>query len=147
MAGEQDAEHRPIAGKPQRRVGMAWALGGIALTLCGMVAYVFLLRQPLLRSTGLPIWVGGAAGLVGSMLAWRRDSRILVRFLGLANLGLVGFFWFAFFVGSRLPGAPEFAQLEQAPDFTLTGPDGRVVSSHELLDSGPLLLVFYRGAW
>jgi peroxiredoxin len=34
-----------------------------------------------------------------------------------------------------------------APAFTLNDTDGRAVSSTELLQSGPLVLTFYRGAW
>lgn len=34
-----------------------------------------------------------------------------------------------------------------APDFTLLDPDGKPVSSRELLAKGPLVLSFYRGAW
>src|SRR5258708_40060871 len=36
---------------------------------------------------------------------------------------------------------------DPAPEFTLKDPDGRPVSSRELLNKGPLLLSFYRGAW
>ena len=34
-----------------------------------------------------------------------------------------------------------------APEFTLNDPDGRQVSSRELLARGPLVLSFYRGVW
>lgn len=33
------------------------------------------------------------------------------------------------------------------PDFALPNLDGRIVSSSELLRTGPLVLVFYRGSW
>jgi len=36
---------------------------------------------------------------------------------------------------------------DAAPSFALKDPDGRVVSSAELLAHGPLVLTFYRGAW
>lgn len=36
---------------------------------------------------------------------------------------------------------------DRAPDFTLNDPDGRPVSSAELLARGPLVLSFYRGVW
>lgn len=35
----------------------------------------------------------------------------------------------------------------QAPDFTLPSDTGRLVSLSDLLDGGPLVLVFVRGAW
>jgi len=34
-----------------------------------------------------------------------------------------------------------------APDFSLPGPDGTLVSSRELLAQGPLVISFYRGVW
>jgi peroxiredoxin len=36
---------------------------------------------------------------------------------------------------------------DRAPAFTLTDPDGKPVSSSELLARGPLVLSFYRGVW
>lgn len=36
---------------------------------------------------------------------------------------------------------------DRAPAFTLPGPDGKDVASHDLLARGPLVLTFYRGVW
>lgn len=36
---------------------------------------------------------------------------------------------------------------DNAPDFRLHDPDGNVVSSHDLLKRGPVVVVFYRGRW
>ncbi len=36
---------------------------------------------------------------------------------------------------------------DRAPDFTLPGPDGKEVSSRDLLARGPLVITFYRGVW
>jgi len=36
---------------------------------------------------------------------------------------------------------------DRAPEFTLNGPDGKSVSSRELLNHGPLVAAFYRGVW
>ena len=36
---------------------------------------------------------------------------------------------------------------DTAPEFTLSDPDGKPVSSRELLAKGPLVLSFYRGVW
>jgi peroxiredoxin len=36
---------------------------------------------------------------------------------------------------------------DTAPEFTLLDPDGKPVSSRELLAKGPLVLSFYRGVW
>jgi peroxiredoxin len=34
-----------------------------------------------------------------------------------------------------------------APEFRLRDPDGKAISSYDLLNSGPVLIVFYRGRW
>ena len=36
---------------------------------------------------------------------------------------------------------------DRAPAFTLPDPDGKLVSSRDLLAKGPLVLTFYRGVW
>ena len=36
---------------------------------------------------------------------------------------------------------------DQAPGFTLPGPDGKPVASRDLLTRGPLIVTFYRGVW
>lgn len=36
---------------------------------------------------------------------------------------------------------------DKAPDFTLNDPDGKLVSSKDLLAKGPLVVTFYRGVW
>ena len=36
---------------------------------------------------------------------------------------------------------------DKAPEFVLTDPDGRLVSSRDLLAQGPLVVSFYRGIW
>lgn len=36
---------------------------------------------------------------------------------------------------------------DRAPEFRLPAPDGRMVSSRELLAQGPLVVTFYRGVW
>lgn len=36
---------------------------------------------------------------------------------------------------------------EKAPDFELADPEGKLVSLHSLLKTGPVVLTFYRGSW
>ncbi|NLS03638.1 AhpC/TSA family protein [Rhizobium sp. P32RR-XVIII] len=36
---------------------------------------------------------------------------------------------------------------DQAPGFRLRDPDGNVISSDDLLNRGPVLIIFYRGGW
>src|SRR5579871_4406952 len=46
-------------------------------------------------------------------------------------------------------GAADLAKKagDLAPSFKLQDPDGREVSSEELLAQGPLIVTFYRGVW
>lgn len=36
---------------------------------------------------------------------------------------------------------------DYAPEFRLSDPDGKTISSYAVLNSGPVLIVFYRGGW
>jgi peroxiredoxin len=36
---------------------------------------------------------------------------------------------------------------DHAPGFSLRDPDGKAISSYDLLSSGPVLIIFYRGRW
>jgi len=36
---------------------------------------------------------------------------------------------------------------DHAPEFRLRDPDGKTISSYDLLNSGPVLIIFYRGGW
>jgi hypothetical protein len=36
---------------------------------------------------------------------------------------------------------------DQAPDLTLPNPEGKNVSSEDLIAQGPLVVTFYRGVW
>lgn len=36
---------------------------------------------------------------------------------------------------------------DHAPEFRLRDPDGQTISSYDLLQSGPVVIVFYRGGW
>lgn len=105
-----------------------------------------MVRQPFLRSSGVPIWIGAAAGLASSWLGWR-NSRWLARVVVILNVALVAFVTFSFFVAFQLPAAPQLAKLERAPEFTLPDPTGNPVSLQRQLKTGPVLLVFYRGSW
>ena len=49
----------------------------------------------------------------------------------------------------KASGAAERAKKvgDKAPAFTLRDPEGKVVSSQDLLARGPLIVSFYRGVW
>ena len=68
----------------------------------------------------------------------------------LISLGLFGLFCFGVFYAARdIPaatGAPRAGQ--QAPDFTLAGIDGKLVTLSQLRQGNrAVLLIFYRGYW
>jgi peroxiredoxin len=44
-------------------------------------------------------------------------------------------------------GATKSVLHQHAPAFTLNDPDGKPISSAELLSKGPLVISFYRGVW
>ena len=124
-----------------------WALLGLLLVLSGPAAYLLLIDQPFMRSTGAQGFALIGAGALIGVIAARRDRRTWVRILGGINLIALVLAVVAFFALAALPAAPTFAQLETAPDFSLTDHRGQLVSLHEVREGGPVLLVFYRGFW
>jgi hypothetical protein len=86
----------------------------------------------------------------------RRRSRIVSSLVATFGFLIIGFFIFAFFIGSRwLPpshGAPQIGQ--KAPDFNLADTAGKTLHLSELLTEPidgkaprAVLLIFYRGYW
>lgn len=123
------------------------AVFALLLVLAGPGLYMVLIDVPVLRSTGALAFALLAAGTaLGLLVAWRDRRRwvwVLAGLDGLASLGFtVGFFGLA-----RLPESPSAPALVSAPDFTLPDHTGAPVTLSQALDSGPVLLVFYRGHW
>lgn len=50
-------------------------------------------------------------------------------------------------VSADAAAASALSQGDEIPAFSLTDANGKMVSSSDLLKSGPVVLVFYRGAW
>lgn len=129
-----------------RRGGLA--IVGLVCALAAMPAYFMLMDFPLLRSTGLPTWIGLGLGCILAVYAAIADRRWWVRSIG----GVCGFMlvasvaaWFGMGALPKSSGTPIVGS--PAPVFSLPGSDGRPVVLAEQVATGPVLLVFYRGFW
>ncbi len=129
-----------------RRSG-GWALLGLLLVLSGPPVYLLLIDQPFMRSTGASGFALIGAGVLVGVIVARRDRRTWVRILGGIDLIALVLAVFTFFALAALPAAPTFAELETAPDFSLTDHRGQLVSLNEVREGGPVLLFFFRGFW
>ncbi|UCE60174.1 MAG: redoxin domain-containing protein [Phycisphaerales bacterium] len=127
--------------------GARWAVGGLLLVLGGPVMYALLFDVPLMRATGAPAFALIAAGAAAGVVGLRRNRRGWVRVAGGASVIALALAVYMFFVLAALPDKADFAQLEEAPDFTLPDSAGQPASLSKLTSSGPVLLVFYRGYW
>ena len=123
------------------------ALAGLGLSLAAPLAYLATMRSPFFLRSGAAAWAVLAAGIAAGLKAAATDRRLGIRILAGADAAVAALWTFAFFGAARLPAAERAERLEFAPDFTLTDHGGREVSLAEARGSGPVLLVFFRGAW
>jgi len=131
--------------EPTRRTGLA--LAALGLSLAAPLAYVATMGVPFLLRTGAASWGVVAVGLAAGLAAARADRRLGIRILAGADVAIAAFWTFGFFGMAALPAAAAAERLQKAPDFTLQDEGGRPVSLAEARASGPVLLVFFRGAW
>ncbi len=124
---------------------MAWL--GIALVCAAPFLFLPTLRVPLLRSSGLVLWIAIAAGLACSFAALRARRSLLTR-LALGFCAFVGgATLYGFVVWQRLPPARIELLGARAPEVNLLDERGVSFALPERWANGPLLLVFYRGSW
>lgn len=124
---------------------MAWL--GIALVCAAPFLFLPTLRVPILRSSGLVLWIALAAGLASAFAALRARRSLLTR-VALAFCALVGgATLYGFVVWQRLPPASAPLVSTQAPEVNLLDERGDAFALRERWANGPLLLVFYRGSW
>ena len=137
-----------------------WAVWvGFAIALIAALSYIpFFARFPITRD--IP-WVNLLLFLVslcmlgiGLHRAFTQPAKyrgkISGTILGILSLLLFGLFSFgAFYEARKLPRAENALQVGQpAPDFTLTGADGKPTTLSQLRQANrALLLIFYRGHW
>ncbi|MHC4092704.1 MAG: hypothetical protein ACYSVY_20925 [Planctomycetota bacterium] len=135
------------AERPTAAARTLWTIIALLLVLGGPVLYMLLLDVPLLRVTGAAAFGPMAGGAVVGLLVARRDRRRWVRVVAGLDCVLAIGFAVAFFGLATLPDSPELGRLTTVPDFTLPDHTGRPVTLSQTLQSGPVLLVFYRGHW
>lgn len=133
--------------KAARLHRMTRAVTGLVLILGGVPVYMLLLDQPMLRRTALPFWVMAAIGLALAVSSTLVDKRWRVRVVNGISFLFIALFMYGFFVMGSVPQSPEFARLDAAPSFALADHHGATVRLDELRQTGPALLVFYRGHW
>jgi hypothetical protein len=130
------------------------AVGGLALTLAGVVGYFvvvvhFAARLPQIRNDAVPsrvlVWLGLALALLAVVRASHGRRRLSLILAGV-NVVVVGAFTAMLTVGSALPPASGPAIGKPAPSFALSDQSGRTVRLDDFRGA-PLLLVFYRGHW
>jgi hypothetical protein len=126
------------------------AILSVVLAFAAPVAYVLLLRVPLVRNhpEGYVVVFAVAVALAALAVARARTRRWPAwTALALTTLLLIGGAWFNFF-GARVPGTPTALRVgERPPDFTLTDASGRAVTLGDYRGQKPVVLVFYRGYW
>jgi hypothetical protein len=117
----------------------------LVLFALGPLSWFMTIDSADLRASGATVWSCYVSALyLGTTAAWK-DKRRWVRLTFLGELGFVALSLWLFFGLAGLP-EPE-AELERAPDFTLSAHDGTEISLSSALARGPVLLVFFRGHW
>jgi hypothetical protein len=130
-----------VRRKPRGTVRVLFSL--VALVLAPL-SWWWSIDDPLLRSTGITVWMMLGSALFLSISAAVRDRRGWIRAVAAAEVGLALLAVWAFFGFARLPYG---SVVERLPDFTLLDHTGTPVTLSAELARGPVLLVFYRGHW
>ncbi|MEE8169322.1 MAG: hypothetical protein V3T70_02130 [Phycisphaerae bacterium] len=127
--------------------GLPAALTGLAAAIAGPVVYLLMLSDAWLRRTGAGAFALLGVGTLVGLAALFTSPRRGVRIIGGIPAGLTVLFALGFFLGGAVPAPQSAADSQSAPDFTLPDQAGRPVTLSKRLQSGPVLLVFYRGHW
>ena len=126
------------------------AVLSVVIAISAVVAYVFLLRVPVVRNHPESYVIAFAlATALAALAVVRARARRWPAWLalGFSILLLVGGAWFNF-VAARVPATPTALRVgERPPDFTLTDASGKSVSLADYRGKKPVVLVFYRGYW
>jgi hypothetical protein len=137
-----------------------WALWtGFAAALLATFSYLpVFVPFPITRDfpwANLLLFLAGGCGLgVGLSRAFRKPEQYRGRIAGsvaaFLSFALFALFCYGIFVDARrIPSADAALRAgRQAPEFTLAGTDGKLVTLSELRrDNRAVLLIFYRGYW
>jgi hypothetical protein len=131
---------------------------GFAVVLVAAFSFLYLVQFPATRDFPwvnlLLFAVGGGFLAVGLKRAFaspeRYRGRISGVILSVLSLAIFGLFYYGTFVITRdIPSASGTLRTGvQAPDFTLSDADGKLVRLSELISKNRgVLLIFYRGYW
>src|SRR5438093_1064448 len=137
--------------RPDLLMRAAWlAVLSVLLAAGAIVAYVLLIRVPLVRNHPEGYIVAFAVALALAVLAVMRGrGRRWPAWIAVGVTGalLLAGGWFNFVI-ARVPGTGAAVRVgAPAPDFTLPDAKGRPVSLAEFRGKKPVVLVFYRGYW
>jgi len=142
-----------------RRNWNFWVWAGFGFALLAAFSYIpFFSRYPITRDfPWANLLLFGAAGCllgIGVYRAFALPDRYRGKITGIIlsalSLGIFGLFCFVFFyVARNIPsGQSALRAGQQAPDFTLSDADGKLVTLSQLRQEKPaVLLIFYRGYW
>jgi cytochrome oxidase Cu insertion factor (SCO1/SenC/PrrC family) len=130
---------------------VAWlSVSSVVLAVGAIVAYVLLIRVPLVRNhPGAYLAAFALASALAVLALARGRGRRWPAWiaLGLSAALLVGGVWFNLAI-ARIPATPTVLRVgERAPDFTLPDAGGRPVTLADFRGKKPVVLVFYRGYW
>lgn len=139
---ESTASPYPIPRRLAWCVLLAWLL--IVLSIA---SYFILLDVPWVRATAAQVWIALAIAVALAVYCWPRDRRKRTRIGSGGIVAFAAFAVWAFFVAARLPHstAPSIGQI--APTAEFVDVDGKPFLIPAAAESGPILLVFYRGHW
>lgn len=133
--------------------------GGFTVALLAVLSYIpFFSRFPVTRDVPwvnlLLFLVAGWLLGIGLYRAFAQPARYRGKVSGIVvsalSLGLFGLFCFGvFYVARNIPAGQTALRVgQQAPDFTLAGVDGSLVTLSRLRQGKrAVLLIFYRGYW
>ena len=128
----------------QMKAGLM-ALIALLLALATIVADVLLLRFPIIRNgywTYVPL--GAALVITGVAISKRRRWTTIVP-------GVIVFLLAGLYTLTRLiatPNSPPAVAVAQTfPDWSLPDHEGHTVRIHDVAQSGPLVVVLFRGSW
>lgn len=153
MKSEKDTGRPDETGEHESNLSAAngrlyWC--GFVVALLGFVAYFGLtLQQP---GSASYTWIHEVLVLLGAsatVIAVWRGRRRWLSWVGAGFVALLACLLLAYVhvISFQLPSTEGVIELaQQAPDFSLPGPDGQSVSL-EVYRGKPLVLVFYRGYW
>lgn len=136
-----------VAAPAADRTGRLAAVVSLLVVVAAPFVYMATMRNAYLRSSGVLMFLMMGLGCGAGLAAARRVRRKWTTGIAVVNLLLTGFLAYGFFVLAKLPAVAGPDEAAAVADFTLPDHAGRHVTLYEELEKGPVMLIFYRGAW